>query len=430
MITIIQQPPKISPNKNINAWVLNSNSNSFIYIIAEVTATITGTLITRKKAFPKPFSSNVVVELSSILESICESILLNSDELITKTNLPAYNIKFIEYVIDGAKGAITASGSEVIKTNNYFFESQESIIDFASYTANKYNINTTDTKALFLTNQPALKNTTTLQKENLKIFDTSNIAKKIKISLYDSDNDLLKDVTIDIPVAGNVINLNITPSIILNVEGIKDTDEAVITNIYKIVLLDATNKEVTDAVVVRMYNACSKKETNIVYKNSLGGWDSLIFNNKVETLAINKTYFNKQNNSITYSQDGKYINNKELIKTDTTFTYTASSDLLGDYESKHIKELLTSNKVYAVVNDFYVEISVDNKSYKVLQRHVNSYKKNRLELSFTAPFSLDALEAIASDIILNDNPDASLYLAVNTGDFVIDNLLNSIILRY
>ncbi|KKX48344.1 hypothetical protein [Sphingobacterium sp. IITKGP-BTPF85] len=374
-LTIIQQPHNISPNSNINAWVLNSNNNNFIYVIAEITATITGTLITRKKIFPKPFSSNVVIELSSILESICESILLNSDELITKTNLPAYNITFKEYVIDSSTGVITATGNDLIKNNNYFFESQENIIDFASYTANKYNINTTDTKALFLTNQPSLKNTTTLQKENLKIFDINNIAKKIKIMLYDSDNDFLKDFLIDIPVAGNVINLNITPSIVLNHPLIKNTDEALITNIYKIVLLDINNKEVTEPQIIRMLDACNKKETNIVYKNTLGGWDSLIFNSKIETIGINKTYFNKQNNSITYSQDGKYVNNKELIKADTTYTYTASSDLLDDFESKQIKELLTSNKVYAVVNNLYVEISIDNKSYKVLQRHTNGYKK-------------------------------------------------------
>jgi len=397
-------------------------------------------IIAKKKVFQKPLTNVLSVDVSNVLKNLAESILNNSNEVITLSYLPEYNVSIQEYILDPATGNITA-GDVTNEYSNYFFESEENVIDFFGYDSNKYNIqpykgpSNTDPKAKFLTNQQQVKNITTQQKEFLKIFDLYGHGQKLKVSLYDSDNDLLLDVSIPITRQGseNVINLNVSPLAILNHPLIKDTDEANITHTYKVVILDSNDYEISESRIYTMTESCQLREKNIIYKNVLGGWDSIIVNNSIETLTTAKTYINRpisRNN--TYSQDGKFFSNKDVINTNNTYSYTTSSGYLDDYESNLAKEIITANKVYVGVDDFMVEITVDNKTYKVLQQHVNGFKRNRLDLQYTAPFSIQKLQSVinANDINLNNNPDNALYLAVNSGDFVIDNWLNSVTLKY
>ncbi len=440
-ITIIKKPHQISPNGNLNTWMFSSDNPNIIYCVLTMTKGQSNDIIAKKKVFPKPLTNVLSVDVSNVLKNLAESVLNNSTEVITLSNLPAYNVKIEEFIIDPATGNITA-GDTINEYSNYFFESEENVIDFFGYDSNKYNIqpykgpSNTDPKAKFLTNQQQVKNITTQQKEFLKIFDLNRHGQKLKVSLYDSDNDLLLDVSIPIEREGvgkNVISLNVSPLTILNHPLIKNTDEASITHTYRIVITDAWDYEVSESRIYTMRESCQLRERNIVYKNVLGGWDSIIVNNSIETLTTAKTYINRpisRNN--TYSQDGKFFGNKDVINTNNTYSYTASSGYLDDYESNLAKEVITSNKVYIAVDDFMVEISVDNKSYKVMQQHLNSFKRNRLDLQYTAPFSIQKLQTVinANDIDLNNNPDSALYLAVNSGDFVIDNWLNSVTLKY
>ncbi|WP_313448241.1 hypothetical protein [Sphingobacterium sp.] len=397
-------------------------------------------IIAKKKVFPKPLSNVLSIDVSNVLKNLAESVLSNSNEVVTLTNLPAYNVTIQEFILEPITGDITA-GDTTSEYSNYFFESEENVIDFFGYDSNKYNIQPyrgpedTTPKAKYLTNQQQVKTITTQQKEFLKIFDLNRHGQKLKVSLYDADNDLLLDVSIPITrqASENVINLNVSPLAILNHPLIKDTDEANITHTYKVVILDYSDFEISESRIYTMQESCQLRERNIVYKNVLGGWDSIIINNSIETLTTAKTYINRpisRNN--TYSQDGKFFGNKDVINTNNTYSYSASSGYLDDYESNLAKEVITSNKVYVGVEDFLVEISVDNKTYKVLQQHVNGFKRNRLDLQYTAPFSIQKLETVinANDIDLNNNPDSALYLAVNSGDFVIDNWLNSVTLKY
>ncbi len=439
-ITIIKEPHTISPNGNLNTWMFSSDNPNLIYCVLTMTKAQSTDIIAKKKVFPKPLTNVLSVDVSNVLKNLAESILNNSNEVITLSNLPAYNVSIQEYTIDPATGNITA-GDTINETDNYFFESEENVIDFFGYDSNKYNIqpykgpSNTDPKAKFLTNQQQVKNITTQQKEFLKIFDLNRHGQKLKVSLYDSDNDLLLDVSIPISrqASENVINLNVSPLVILNHPLIKDNDEVNITHTYKVVVLDGSNNEVSESRIYTMQESCQLRERNIIFKNVLGGWDSIIVNNSIETLTTAKTYINRpisRNN--TYSQDGKFFGNKDVISNNNTYSYTASSGYLDDYESNLAKEIITSNKVYIGVEEFLVEISVDNKTYKVLQQHVNGFKRNRLDLQYTAPFSIQKLQTVinANDIDLNNNPDSALYLAVNSGDFVIDNWLNSVTLKY
>ncbi|WP_286775003.1 MULTISPECIES: hypothetical protein [Sphingobacterium] len=439
-ITITGQPHTISPNGNLNTWMFTSDNPNIIYCVLTMTKAQSTDIIAKKKVFPKPLTNVLSVDVSNVLKNLAESILNNSNEVITLSYLPEYNVKIEEYILDPATGNITA-GDTTNEYSNYFFESEENVIDFFGYDSNKYNIQPyrgpqdTTPKAKYLTNQQQVKNITTQQKEFLKIFDLNRQGQKLKVSLYDSDNDLLLDVLIPIQRQGseNVINLNVSPLAILSHQLIKNNDEVNITHTYKVVVLDGSNNEVSESRIYTMQESCQLRERNIVYKNVLGGWDSIIINNSIETLTTAKTYINRpisRNN--TYSQDGKFFGNKDVISNNNTYSYTASSNYLDDYESNLAKEIITSNKVYVGVDDFMVEITVDNKTYKVLQQHLNGYKRNRLDLQYTAPFSIQKLQSVinANDINLNNNPDSALYLAVNSGDFVIDNWLNSVTLKY
>lgn len=424
-ITILKRPQPINPNSNNNIWEISSNINTLSYFTITLINPVDNNILINQKHYPKPMSNRVVINLSSILKDISESVLSNINDMISYTSIPAYKIIITEYINNN--GTIVAGDTLVDANVNYFFEAKENELDYIGYGSNKYNINST-TKAKFLTHNKVVKTITSKQKEYLKIFNTNNLAKKLSIKCYDEDGDLIVEVKLPIANNNSVINLNVSPNVILNNATIKAHEEALFIQQYKISILNDVDAELSESRLYKMVDKiCYLKETNILYKNSIGGWDSIVFNNRVENIAIDKKYYVKDN---TYSNQ-IFSTEKENLSTTATTTYSASSDLLDDFESKQIKELLLSNRVYVVLGNYLIEVTIDNKTYKVLQRHVNGFKKNRLELLFSTPFSIEQLEDTVSieDVGLNDDPDSYTYLTA-TGDYVIDSFLNDIILRY
>jgi len=429
MIIILKKPHQINPNNNNNIWELATDNSGLVYFGIQLYNPVDNTIMINQKYYPKPTTNRVVVNLTTALKDLCESVLSNINDMISYTSLPAYKIIITEYYSNVGNNVILQGHQIADEEIYYFFEGQENELDYLSYGSNKYNINAT-TKAKFLNNNKEVKIISTTQKEYLKIFNTNNLAKKLLLKCYDGDGDILGEVKIPISsLSNNVINLNLSPTIVLKHPALLAIETLIFTAQYKITILDSEDKEVTESRLLKIENkSCYLNETNIIYKNSAGGWDSIIFNNRVETITIDKKYLLKDNlysNSI-------FQNNKENYNTSTITTYTASSDLLDDYESKQVRELLFSKKAYVAIGNYLVEITIDNKSYKVLQRHVNGYKKNRLEISFSTPFSIEQLVSNINidDVPLNDNPDSSLYLADNNSDFIIDNYFNNVILKY
>lgn len=442
-INIIHQPHRINPSANLNTWIAESNSNNLVYYYVEVEDFYTGKRITRKKIYPRPNTPNnrIQFNIGDALKEASESVLIDNSEVINVTKAPAYRL-FIKEIFKHplANGWGTHGGSsELVGSYDqfFYFDSQINVIDFVGYDSNRFNINSDpEKKARFFSDDQEVKRITTTQKEHLKIFNIDKVAKKLHIQLYDTDGDFLESAFIGIPEVSGVsfpcVHINATPSIILNHPSIS-ADTKSIAGQYKLTLLDELDNEVSQSRLYKMYeDNCSLKETNILYKNVMGGYDSVKFLNRIETINITKNYLNVETaKGITYSTDGKYLNNKELINADSNATYVATSEALNDYESKQLKQLLISNKVYVVVGQYLVETTVDNKTYKVNQRHTNAGKKNRFELQFTTPFSIEKLEEIlsVSDIPLNNNPDPSFYLTIN-GDFVVDDQGRYITLKY
>ena len=382
-ITILKRPQSINPNSNNNIWEITSNYSNVVYFKVQLIS-IDGILMVNQKHYTKPMSNRVLINLSSTLKDISESVLSNINDMISYTSLPAYKIIITEYVVNNG----TISEGETLEDNNinYFFDGKENELDFIGYTTNKYNINAT-TKAKFLTHNKVVKTITSKQKEYLKIFNTNNLAKKLGIKCYDEDGDLIVEVKLQIANNISVISLNVSPSLVLNIPEIKGHEQFIFIQQYNISILNDVDAEISESRLYKIVDKpCYLNETNIIYKNTVGGWDSIGFNNRVESISIDKKYYVKDDGYI----DGNSIfqNDKENYSTTSISTYTASSDLLDDFESKQIKELLLSNRVYVVIGYYLVEITIDNKSYKVLQRHVNGFKKNRLEIAFSTPFSI------------------------------------------
>ena len=444
-INITHEPQRINPSGNLNTWVINSDEPNLLYYYVTVEDAYSLKRITRKKLYPKPNTVNntVMFNVSDALKEASESVLITNNNVINITKAPAYTIMVEEVVkhqsgMNGTEWGTHIGGWAVGSLDRYhYFDSQLNVIDYVGYHSNTYNINNDpEKKAKFLSNDQTVKRITTTQKEYLKIFNIDKIATKMLVQLYDTDGDFLESVTIGIPdnseIEFPVVSINVTPSVILNHSSIS-ADTKSIAGQYKVTLLSATDVEVSESRLYIMYeDKCTLKETNVIYKNIMGGYDSVKFLNRIETINVSKTYLNTaMNKGITYSTDGKYLNNKDVITTDVVTSYLAFSDWLDDYESKQIKQLIMSPKVYVVVNNLLVEVTVENKTYKVSQRHTNGGKKNRLELQFTAPFSIDKLEEVLSlsDIPLNNNPDPSYYLTIN-GDFVVDDQGRYITLKY
>lgn len=412
-ITIIQKPPLINLNGNNNIWEIGSDTDNVIYYVVQLINS-NNNIIINQKYYPRPHEENSKISINVSPFLTTDNTIRNVNYIATYTKLDSYQIVIKEYINNN--GVIQQGDEYVDSELYYFFEGAENNIDYLKYHYNKYNINEAG-KAQFLTNTRNNKAVLLNQNEFLQVFNLFNLAKKVTVYCYNNEDELITEASIDIVENQSVINLNVSPSVIFNHTDIK-AHKALIKK-YKVVILDANNVEKTESKIYKIVNSsCITQQTNIVYKNRLGGWDSVIFNNRIETITIDKKYYSK--NEIFSSNI--FLNNKEILAQNATSTYSASSDLLDDYESKHIKELLLSNKVYVAIGNYLVEVIIENKTYKVLQRHVNGYRKNRLEILFTTPFTIeDIIEVI-------DEDDDALYLINKDGNNIIDNYYNDIVL--
>lgn len=431
MITIIKKPFKIAPASNNNVWVFTSNVGNLQYVIVTIKDGVSNAVITKKKIYPKPNNGYLEMELNDVLKQLGESILINSSSIITGTTLPCYKIEVQEYIKNA--DVIIPLVAYVPNEIYYFFDASLNDIDFLTYTTNKYNITADiNEKNKFLTNTESIESITTTQKIFYKIFNVDGIVCKLKILCYDSDGDFLKDIVTPLPTA-TCYSLNLSPSIVLNHPSILSDGYENIIGMYKVVIINSADEEISESRIIKLSNTtCKEKETNLIYKNSIGGFDTIRLLNPVETININKSYYNKYlGTNGTFTDDYKMLNSKQLMNLNTTYNYVASTQLLSDYNSKLLKELLISNKVFVLVDKYLVEVTIDTNKYKVLQRNTNGGKKARIEIQFTSPFSIVKLESLVTidDIEINPNPDSSHYLTAS-GDFVIDGFLRNIILKY
>ncbi|MGJ1194571.1 hypothetical protein [Sphingobacterium siyangense] len=432
-ITIIKKPHQISPNGNLNIWMFTSDNPNLIYCVLTMYNATNNNIIAKKKVFKTPMTNYLSTSVTGVLENITESVLYDLGDLITLSNLPAYNVTIQEYTQDNNNN-VQAGDITIVAGTFFTFEGEINPLYFSTYNSDNYNINS-NTKAKFLTNSDSVKTITNKQKEYLKIFDVNKLARKINISLYDGDNDLIVSTSLEIVEnnSKNVINIVASPAVIFALDSIKNNEDLELVEKYRIVLTDANNNEITESRVYNLVEGCEKKEKNIIYKNSIGGWDSILMYNTTETLGTAKTYLNtsiSKNNE--YSKDNKFFGKKELIDTNNTYTYTATTQYLTDYESVCCKELIISNKVYISIFNYFAEISIDNKTYKVLLKQNNGYKANRLELQYTASFSLLFVQSQlnANDIIFNNNPQLVNYLQVKDAEYVVTSALSNITMKY
>jgi len=397
-ITITGQPNNINPSGNTNKWEFTSDSSQLIYCIVEVKEPITGKIIAKKKVFPKPLATELFVDLSSVLTNVVEAKLINSNDVVGTSNLYAYELTITEYLINSSTGLI-AVGSNISTGTKYVFDGEMGLMDYLKYQPNKYNINTTLNKAVFLSNKANINYVSEEQKEFLKIFDTAKIGKKVKVTKY--VNNVGSDTFYDIPTAGNVININVSPEILFPT-GADNIDR------YRVVIVDNDNIEVSDFKGYILRKDCNKNDFTLMYKNPLGAWDTFTFNNRVETLTINKTYLNKSRAQTAINS--VLFNDKELINVDTKYSYNAYSDVLSDHDASLIKELLIANKVYIEIEGYFVEIAIDVKTYKVLQQRNNGFKRSRLTIDFSVAFSIDLFKQI---LIANrdENPQINYILS-------------------
>ena len=405
-ITITGQPNNINPSGNTNKWEFTSDSSQLIYCIVEVKEPITAKLIAKKKVFPKPLATALSVDLSSVLTNVVEVKLNNSNDVVTTNNLYGYEMTITEYLINSSTGLITV-GSNISTGTNYVFDGEMGLMDYLKYQSNKYNINNTLNKAVFLSNKANINYISPEQKEFLKIFDTAKIGKKVKVTKY--SNNVGSDTFYEIPTAGNVININVSPEILF-------PTGADNINRYRVVIVDNDNIEVSDFKGYIIKKDCSKNDFNLMYKNPLGAWDTFTFNNRVETLTINKTYLNKSRAQTAINS--VLFNDKELINVDTKYSYNAYSDVLSDHDASLIKELLIANKVYIEIEDYFVEIAIDVKTYKVLQQRNNGFKRSRLTIDFSVAFSIDLFKQI---LIANRDENPQINYILNNFWSLVEN---------
>lgn len=425
-INILKRPHQINPSNIINDWIIQTDNNNTQFLKVEVLDNDDNLIVIKKL-----HGNTVSFDLSQIVRNLVNSVIPTSQELNIVGNLLSYKLRVTEILKDSNN--VLSNGSVAEFDGNYVFDSFMTEFEMRGYNENTYNINPHQF-AKFLTNSKQVKEVRENDTEYLKIFNTHGIAHSVKIQFYDGDNDIVQTVIqpLNVPVSTGgetptkVLTLNVSPSVIWSLAN-EDTKE--LSNQYRVTIVDAGGNERTEPRIYRMdedNRNCHLQVTRVMYKNSVGGYDSVKFYNRIETVNIDRQHINRS--FINGYSNGVYRGSKEVLNVAQTSTYIATSGLLDDYDGKLLKEILTTNKAYVLIDGIPVEILIDNRNYKVLQRHVNSGKMNRLELQFTAPFSLEELHDDSGNIPYNNNSDPT-YLGAND-QFVVDSFTRYVTVNY
>ncbi len=149
--------------------------------------------------------------------------------------------------------------------------------------------------------------------------------------------------------------------------------------------------------------ACHLEPINLIWENSLGGFDSYQFVNVQETNNITRNTIKKNifriDNGYYTDRSGEVLNSsEEIINVTQQGSYTANSGFISDSESYWFNSLFTSTQVFVELSDeSLVPVIVTNSSYQIQKQKYNKTSFNSIQVTYTLNGDIIPPDVIAVD---------------------------------
>jgi hypothetical protein len=403
MISIVSQPQKFSPT-NIANFNISSNRANLSYFDVKV-LNIDNSVIARQKYYPLPnYTSGATIDLSSVLGASVDYQLLNNSNIIdaTPNMLLTYKLNITENYLTGNT---IVSGSTLTTGAFNVWNGELKRTDVADFNYQEYAISSAATIPLqFLTDKPLVNNIYQDSTEYL-YFLNDGLTANVKLDFYAPGNKLIKTMLVTgITSTMSAARLNISPTNLSIGIGVLPMNEFKVqftaqfgtsvsildASYFNVTLVGAASGRIlseTRTYIIKSTAKC-KQTLQLIFSNSLGGYDSLMCSNPQESISTERTTINKYpyqlNASGAYTDlnNGIYNETTSIINSTSTSTYTCITDVLSDASAKWLRSIITAEKVYLrLSNGRLYPVSIANSSYSV-QLKKYSTNNNRLTIQF------------------------------------------------
>jgi len=403
MITVISSPQKFSPT-NIATFNISSNSSGLTYFDVKV-LNIDNSVIARQKYYPLPnYTSGATIDLSSVLGASVDSQLLNNSNIVDLPSnmLLSYRLNIVENYLTGNT---IVSGSTLTTGAFNVWNGELKRTDVADFNYQNYAISSSTTIPLkFLTDKPLVNNIYQDSTEYL-YFLNDGLNAKVKIDFYTSGNKFLQTQYVTgITSSMSAVRLNISPAnLSLNLGLLLGNEfksqftaqfgssvDILSTSYFNVTLVGAASGRIlseTRTYIIKSTAKC-KQTLQLIFSNSLGGYDSLMCSNPQESITVERSTITKYpyqlNASGAYTDlnNGIYNETTSIINSTNSSTITCVTDVLSDSSAKWLRSVITAKKVYLrLANGRLYPVSIANSSYSV-QLKKYSTNNNRLTIQF------------------------------------------------
>ena len=363
-------PDILTPVYNQKDFTLNSRKTSeanYEYVMDVYTgATVTGNYVSRTKMQSYPDGTyQAYYSPFSVLESYL-SFDRNIHNIISGTSsvnhIKAYTVAFGDAYGTDLTGQTIYSNVANYSALTFNGVVQQNMLNDFDYT--DYNLTSTTSK--FLTNQPraGVKSNNTTDRGTLTLINNlynSAPARYFEVLVYHNSGGTTSSVFLNsaysassindkiVHLPSGIWNLNNMPTA-LNISGATGTLIDVCDDFkYTIQALSALGNPISEALTYLVENKNLKYDTvRMQFKNSLGGFDYINFNNKLrKKTSVKKSEYQKPiTHNYTAGDRGKTVFN-----IDANYSFTVTSDFLSYEESIWMEELLYSTEINIIDAD-------------------------------------------------------------------------------
>lgn len=377
-ITIVQQPPVITPVYNEQVFLFSSTNVSetgFQYIV-DFYDNSTDLLITRHKIAPRPSNNYGLFNACGVAKTfVTHDISSATGFLACDNSTYDYYLKIgEEYEVTGTLTEfVDLTTSNVITTWNGCFD----YYDFAAYNYATWTILNSSSK--FLTSATSISVFPTQPSWLYFLHNThTNVAEKLEIKTYDSSGTLVGTyVTTNALTGLKPMRIGVGPAQLNSLTLSSGSQPITTSSIYSYKIRFKNNSDTSTSETKTFYinYECSKYEqTTLIWLNKLGGFDSLVFDKvKRKNTDVTRKQYERIGGAISGSSYG-YDVTKHLTQTydvQQKERVTLNSDWITDEQAIQYEELISSPLVYIYESDTFHPVNIIDSTYPTKKRIVD-----------------------------------------------------------
>ncbi|RYE52516.1 MAG: hypothetical protein EOP48_16335 [Sphingobacteriales bacterium] len=376
MITLIQEPQKFTPAGNPIIFQVISDDADILYFKVDIVEATSNAVVSTLDIYPTPdLPTGSYVDLSKILSNVVDFQISNTQNILSlpmSKPLFKYKVKITERVLNVDE---IEDGDDYI-TNTYFvWEAKLNSFIFSEFNYSDYVVST-GLPIKFLTTKPDKTVVNDYSAEMLYFLHETEDDLRVIVKTYNKSNVNLNNYSHSIADLDeyNLFRLQVSP------KSLKESVLADFTEVaYYTIHIEDENGDKRSETRTYLYKPlpCHLEPTNMLWFNSLGGVDTYQFVNVQESNQITKNTFKgnifKVDNGLYSNRTDDIWNAPEsVININQQGTYTASSRIINDAESRWFNELFTSRKVFVELgNNSLVPVMIDATNYSIQRQKYN-----------------------------------------------------------